>query len=182
MENNLVDRETDEPLGRVGSILCVTAAGVVSRFDEQLGCPNAVAWSPDGSTFYFADSMDGWIYASDFDEEAGNFSRRRPFFAAPDMGVPDGAAVDAEGYVWNARWGAGCVIRIAPDGTVDRVVDVPATFVTSCVFGGVDRKTLYITSAQNGDDNPSAGGVFTLRTSVAGMAPARFGQTSAALR
>ncbi|TRZ67196.1 MAG: SMP-30/gluconolactonase/LRE family protein [Rhodocyclaceae bacterium] len=176
MANNLARTEPSAPSGKTGDIWCVTKDGTVRVFKEKLGCPNALAWSPDGLSFYFADSSDGCIYTSIFDVEAGIFSQRRPFFSAPTMGLPDGAAVDVEGYLWNARWGGGCVIRIAPDGTLDRVVDVPTAFVTSCVFGDADRRTLYITSAINGDHNPNGGGVFAFRSPTAGLPPTVFGQ------
>ncbi len=178
MANNLIDRQANGPVGKVGDILCVTTEGKLFRFNEHLGCPNALAWSPDGLTFYFADSADGCIYSSIFDVETGRYSKRCYFFSAPSMGVPDGAAVDIEGYLWNARWGAGCVVRIAPDGTLDRVVSVPATFVTSCVFGGSDHQTLYITTAKNCDMNPFAGSVFSYRTPTAGLPPGVFGRAS----
>ena len=88
---------------------------------------------------------------------------------------PDGAVVDAEGFVWNAQWGAGSVIRFAPDGRVDRVVKVPVSRPTCPALGGKDLKTLYITSAREGltaeqlAQEPLAGGVFAIDVDVPGQ-------------
>lgn len=73
--------------------------------------------------FYFADTMDRAIYAYDFDREAGAVSRKRLFASTKAPGSPDGSAVDAEGYLWNAEWDGWRLVRYAPDGHVDRVVE-----------------------------------------------------------
>ena len=97
-----------------------------------------------------------------------------------DRGVPDGSAMDVEGYLWNCRWGGSCVVRFSPDGRVDQVVEIPATNITSCAFGGADNKTLFVTSAQYGIEadqlarNPLEGAIFAINTPVAGMEVSEF--------
>ena len=89
--------------------------------------------------------------------------------------------LDDEGYIWVALWGGGAVRRYAPDGWLDRVIDVPTSHVTCCTFGGADRDQLYITTAHDGlsDDTlsrqPHAGAVFQCAVGVTGPAPSRFG-------
>ena len=61
-------------------------------------------------------------------------------------GAADGSTVDAEGCLWNAQVYDGKVIRYRPDGTVDRVIDMPVKKVTSVMFGGPDLDILYVTS------------------------------------
>jgi len=163
-----------------GRIYCISRDGSARSFEAQLGCPNAMCWSLDNATFYVADSVNGWIYAYDFDLAAGTIDSRREFCHFPDLGVPDGAAVDCEGYIWNARWGAGVVARITPAGTLDRIVEVPATNPTACCFGGANMDTLYVTSARYGLNStqlaaePCAGGVFAVRTDVPGNEKSAF--------
>lgn len=158
----------------IGQLIVIGAAGCAS-FDEHLGCPNALCWSPDGDTLYAADSCDGWLYAYRFDLANATISQRRRFCYLDGLGIPDGAAVDGDGYLWNARWGAGAVVRISPQGRLDRVIRVPATQPTACCFGDADRRTLYVTSARFGlsaqqlRSEPMAGGVFSIRVDVPGI-------------
>lgn len=140
--------------------------------------PNGFAWSPDGARFYLNDSPRA-MFVADYDAAAGRAGAPYVFAdvsAAP--GYPDGMAVDAEGYLWNARWDGGGVARFAPDGRLDRFVPLPVSRPTSCAFGGPDLGTLYVTSARTGLDaealarQPLAGGVFALDTGAKGL-PAR---------
>ena len=91
-------------------------------------------------------------------------------------GHPDGSTIDAEGCLWNARWDGGCIIRWAPDGRIDRVVKLPCRRVTSCIFGGPDLDTLYVTTVRYGlseaelAEQPLAGGIFALDAGVQGPA------------
>jgi L-arabinonolactonase len=182
MQNNLLEKV--RAAGRLessGRIYCISPDGNARSFAAQLGCPNAMCWSLDNATFYVADSVNGWMYAYDFDLAAGKIDGRHEFCRFADLGVPDGAAVDCEGYIWNARWGAGVVARITPAGTLDRIVKVPATNPTACCFGGPNMDTLYVTSARYGLNpaqlaaEPYAGGVFAIRTGVRGNEKSAFG-------
>lgn len=166
------------------------SAGGLYRIDADLrmvkmasgiGIANAVQWSPDDRTLYFVDSTPGIIYAYDFDPDAGTIAGRRVFSDVPGFGLPDGAAIDAEGYLWSARWDGGCIVRLAPDGAVDRVVRIPAERVTCCAFGGDELDTLYVTTARCGlsqmslAEQPMQGGLFALKPKVKGLRRNRFG-------
>ena len=147
----------------------------------DLTVPNALCWSPDDRTVHFADTADGRLRAYAFDAEAGRFASMRVLLEAGALpGRPDGAIVDADGCVWNARYEGGCVARIAPDGRIDRVVAVPASRVTSCALGGPDLRTLFITTARQklGPEElaaqPLAGAVFAVRVDTPGLAEPRF--------
>lgn len=91
-------------------------------------------------------------------------------------GSPDGSTVDADGYLWNCRYYGGCIVRVAPDGKIDRVIEMPTQNITTCTFGGADLKTLYVTTAslstQPGDR--LAGSLFAIQTSVQGQPENRF--------
>jgi L-arabinonolactonase len=116
--------------------------------DTGIVVSNGPCWSPDGSIFYFADTWSGEIWAYDYDLETGNVSNRRTFVKIKSTtgGAADGSTVDAEGCLWNAQVYDGKVIRYAPDGTIDRVIEMPVKKVTSCMFGGPNLDILYITS------------------------------------
>lgn len=131
--------------------------GALYRLDPDLTChtiatdiavSNGPCWSPDNRTFYFTDSRAKTIWAYDYDLATGTPSNRRTFLELDRDAVPspDGSTVDAEGYLWNARVYQGQLIRYAPDGTVDRTVDMPVKKVTSIMFGGPNLDIIYVTS------------------------------------
>ncbi len=74
-----------------------------------------------------------------------------------EEGIPDGITVDAEGFVWSAIWGGGCVIRFDPDGTEERRIRFPATQTSACAFGGADLTDLYVSTASWGTGGPPSG-------------------------
>ena len=77
--------------------------------------------------------------------------------------------MDADGYLWNARWGGHCLLRLAPDGCVDQVVELPVSHPTSCAFGGPQLDLLYVTSAAPGDaDGRLDGAVLCAQAKVKG--------------
>jgi len=142
---------------------------------------NGLAWSPDNRTMYFADSWLRAIYSFDFDLDSGTIHNRRIFAQLPEgSGVPDGATVDAEGFLWSANFGGSCLTRYSPDGRIDRKIQMPVQRPTSCVFGGDNYSMLYVTSAsldltdQQRLEAPLAGGVFAVDAGVRGLPEPQF--------
>jgi sugar lactone lactonase YvrE len=131
---------------------------------------NGPAFSPDGATLYFSDSLGKQILAYDLDVASGRLSRRRLFASARD-GLPDGMTVDSEGHLWCALYGAGEVRRFRPDGSVSGVVPLPVPNVTSCCLGGDDLRTLYVTSGWTGSTagDDLGGSLFSRRVDVPGL-------------
>lgn len=151
------------------------------RMETGIGISNGLAWSPDDRVFYFTDTARGTIFAYDFDIDTGTIANRRVFADCTGQpGAPDGATVDAEGFLWTAEWDGWRLVRYAPDGRVDRVVAVPVQRPTSCMFGGPDLATLYVTSAiwdlsdEALTSQPHAGGLLALDVGVRGLPETRF--------
>jgi hypothetical protein len=96
---------------------------------------------------YFADSLRYTIVANDFDLTSGEMRSERVFATTHAPAFPDGSAVDAEGYLWNAEFNGSRVVRYAPDGRIDRVIELPMRRPTCCAFGGDTLDVLYITTA-----------------------------------
>lgn len=141
------------------------------EFSRNLGIANTLAWNPQRTAFYFADSMANTIYQFDYDSATGDISNQRTFFRDFPRGAPDGSSMDSEGYLWNCRYGGGCVVRVSPKGQVDRIIEMPTPNITTCTFGGPDLCTLYITTAGAGakPGDRFAGGLFTLQTEIPGQ-------------
>ena len=162
--------------GRDGALYRIDADGSVAECKRGIGISNTLAWSPDRTRFYFADTLENLVWVYDYDAGSGTIGGERPFFAGFSRGSPDGSTVDSEGHLWNCRYAGSCIVRVAPDGEIDRVVEMPVPNPTSCTFGGPDLRTLYVTSA--GLDAPPSdrlgGSVFAIRTDVPGQPENRF--------
>ena len=175
----------------VGTMHNLTRApeGVLYRLDQRrvlaavqsgICIPNSLAWSPDGRTMYFADSLLYTIFAYDFDATSGTMSGKRVFATTRAPAFPDGSTVDAEGCLWNAEFNGWRVVRYAPDGRVDRVIDLPTHRPTCCAFGGPNLDILYITTASqrmSPDElakQPLAGALLAVDANVRGLVEPRF--------
>ena len=166
--------------------------GVLYRLDQDRSChaladgilvSNGLAWSPDGGVMYFTDSPRRTIWAHDYDTATGGLGERRVFAEipeAPGRVTGDGATVDAEGYYWSAEFRGSRLVRYAPDGSVDRMVELPVSRPTSCAFGGDGLATLFMTSANimlseaELAAEPLAGALFALDVGVCGLPEAEF--------
>jgi sugar lactone lactonase YvrE len=141
------DADRGQRSSRSGALYRLDTDGSVTRLDGGISCSNGPCWSPDNRTFYFTDTYDRQMYAYDYDIETGAVANRRVFASARDRaGTFDGATVDAEGYVWSALVFGGRILRFAPDGTLDRVVEFPVRNLTSVMFGGPNLDILYVTT------------------------------------
>lgn len=176
MQNNLDAEGGDLPLERrSGGLFRIDHQGRVAPLLAGQGIVNTLLWSDDGAWLYSADTLDGVIYRYPLDAQ-GLPGPRQVWAAEHPRGAPDGSAMDADGYVWNARWGGHCLLRFAPDGSLDRVVELPVEHPTSCVFGGPDLTRLYVTSSrQGGSHNPLDGAVLWADLGVRGQPCQRFG-------
>jgi sugar lactone lactonase YvrE len=164
--------------------------GTLYRLDPDHSChalledfvlPNALSWSPDDRSMYFADTHRQIIWAFDYDIDDGAISNRRVFKDwTHQLGRPDGATVDAEGFVWNCMVATGHLVRLAPDGRVDRTIQLPVTNPTCPAFGGDGLDTLYITShsqrftPEQQTREPLAGALLALNVGVRGLPEPRF--------
>ncbi|RFP14996.1 MULTISPECIES: SMP-30/gluconolactonase/LRE family protein [unclassified Duganella] len=149
--------------------------------DQDYHICNGPAFSLDGATMYHTDSFEGRTYTYPLAAD-GTLGERRLWRQFGDgEGSPDGMTVDSEGCVWIAQWGGARVCRYSADGALLDTIHVPALHPASCTFGGADLKTLYITTACEGNtpeqlqEFPLTGGLFAVRLDVAGVPAARFG-------
>jgi sugar lactone lactonase YvrE len=153
-----------------GSLYRLDAHGEVTHVLGDVTVSNGLGWSPDGQTMYYTDSDTRGVDAFDFDEATGQLSNGRRLIHV-ERGLPDGLAVDEEGYLWVALYDGNAVCRYTPDGKLDDELQLPVSLVTSCAFGGNDRRDLYITTAADRHPHePLAGMVFVCRPGVAGLA------------
>jgi L-arabinonolactonase len=184
-----IHEPTQGPKHAVGQFLRLDADLSLHELPlPRVAIANSVAFSPDGATMYFCDSLQKKILRCDYDDGIGDVSTFVDLTSL-EGGEPDGATVDSEGGVWSAQWGASRVVRYRPDGREDRVVAVPTAQPTRPAFGGPSLSTLYVTSAHDGMADAArsidrhAGDVFALEPGIAGLREPRFaGNPDAVLR
>jgi sugar lactone lactonase YvrE len=167
---------------RCGALYRLDADWTCTRVIDGLGIPNTVLCTPDCTRLYLAESKDRLIYAYNVDAESGALGERRVFATTEGSpATPDGSALDAEGFLWNAQWGGWRVVRYSPVGEIERIVSLPVEQPTACAFGGEDLAILYITTATKGlsaqslAKQPLAGSVLSFRAGVAGSPMPMFG-------
>lgn len=165
-----------------GALYRIDPDGNVVRLFGDVIVSNTIAISPDQKTLYFSDTRRYTTWAFDFDVAQGRLTNRRIFVDYTSThDRPDGACVDAEGFVWNAIFAGGRVVRYAPDGRVDRTIELPVTNPTCVCLGGPELRTLYITTARKFlrpdqlKSEPLAGAVLAIDVDVEGLPEATFG-------
>lgn len=175
MQNNIADDGSDLPITRrSGGLFRVDPDGSVTQLLSDLGITNTLVWSETGDRVIVGDTLDESLYLHRVAED-GRLVERGLFAGPHPRGVPDGSAMDADGYVWNARWGGHCLLRFAPDGCLDRLIELPVSHPTSCVFGGPNLTHLYVTSATPGEAaNDLDGAVLMADVGVVGLPCTRF--------
>jgi sugar lactone lactonase YvrE len=147
--------------------------GSVTLMLGAMGQANGMGFTPDATALYVTDTKAGTITRYRYHQQSGSISEPVVFARlAGEYPVMDGLTVDAEGQVWSARFGGGCLIGYAPDGREIGQIELPTSRVTSAGFGGADGRDLFISTA-GGDEttpaeDPAAGCLFHIRMDIPG--------------
>jgi sugar lactone lactonase YvrE len=159
------NRMNDGKADRHGAIWCGTmdmaqeqASGALYRLapdggwqavDAGYHITNGPGLSPCGGWLYHGDTLRRVIYR--FALDGHSLRDRQPFITFTEAdGYPDGMNCDAEGFLWVAHWDGGRISRFAPDGRLDRVIDLPAKRITNLTFAGEGLDRMFVTSAATG--------------------------------
>lgn len=169
----------DEDHGKgKGNLYCLNADHTVQLKVPGVSISNGLAWSADTKTMYYIDTVAECVVAYDYDNATGDIANARRVIEVQGstQGYPDGMAIDAEGMLWIAHWDGGKVRRWNPHtGAVIGEITLPVSRPTSCVFGGKDFDTLFITSASTRlspeklATQPLAGSLFVCKPGVVGL-------------
>jgi L-arabinonolactonase len=177
--------ETRMTEGASGTLFQLSTAGALRPVAQAMRISNAICFSPDGKTLYFADSLDGVIRCHGYDPVSGSVGPQtgeidvRPFGQAPD-----GATVDAEGNIWVALVLDQAIACISPAGELIRRIAMPMPYPSCPAFGGPGLETLYVSSIANSGhnlvtDHPDGGRIAAVTgLGVGGIAESRFEATS----
>ncbi|MCO6188473.1 SMP-30/gluconolactonase/LRE family protein [Rhizobium sp. L1K21] len=166
----------------VAELVRITGKQKVERLASGIRISNSICFSPDGETFYFSDSLDRQIRAYHYSPESDPLTEPRAHIDTSKHGSgPDGATVDAEGFIWVALVHVGKIGRFSPDGKLDRLVEAPVDMPSCITFGGPDMDTLYMTSIKDSGSgraisrHPYGGHIFALEgLGIKGLPEPRF--------
>ena len=163
----------DQP---TGCLYRLDPNGDMTVLDKGYTIANGPAFSRDERYLYHTDSARRLIYRFEV-REGGALGERRSFVTFPEnWGKPDGMTVDTEDHLWVAHWDGARVSRFAPDGSLQRSIDLPTPQITSCAFAGPALDRMFVTSAATGrEDDLHAGSLFEVDPGVRGLAPQTFG-------
>ena len=171
-------------LGRrpTGSLYRVDPDGRTDRVLPDITVPNCLVWTADRTRVLFTDSAKKVIWSFAYDAAAGTLSDRQVFADCSSYaGIPDGGALDQEGFLWNAEFGGGRIVRYDPQGRIEREIALPVTQVTSMAFAGPALDQLVITTSKrllspaDRAAQPLAGDLFVTRPGVRGLVEPSFG-------
>ena len=138
-----------------GSLVVLGTDGRLEVVDDGFDLANGLGLSPDQKTLYFADSVARRIYSFDYDIATGRVRDRRILVQVPrEEGLPDGIAVDADGFIWCAQWYGGCIVQYDPDGALVQRIAIPAKQTSSLAFGGSDLTDIFVTTAAQSEEMP----------------------------
>ena len=136
-------------IGRQAELFRLDPDLSVTRMDGDFIIGNGIAFSPDDSRMYLADSRDETVWVYDFDIARGSISGKRRFFSTADIdGRVDGATCDVDGNYWCALVHGAAIACISPKGTMIERIPVPAKHPTMVTFGGPKLDQLYVTTAR----------------------------------
>lgn len=152
--------------------------GLKKVSNDSFGITNTLVW-PSENELITADTTKNEIYSYEVNHE--QLIKRKTIIKDFDRGLPDGSCLDEKGYIWNARVaGGGCILRFSPMGEIDRIINLPCSWPTSCAFGGDNLDRLFITSARftmtdaHLAKNPLEGALFSVDVGVKGLPASRF--------
>lgn len=154
--------------------------GTLHTMQENIYISNGLGWSLDNRIFYYTDSLAEGIFCYDFNFEKGEINNKKWFVKIPiKEGEPDGLTVDAQGYIWSARWNGWKIVRYTPDGKIDREIKMPVQRPTSCTFGGEHLDILFITSCSHDLQETAAlpapaGALFAIELGIKGAPEPEF--------
>lgn len=143
---------------------------LLNKVLDGIGISNGLAWSADGKTMFFIDSIT--LSIDSFDYHDGELSNRKRRWTTPNetFGVPDGMCIDSEDGLWVAFWGGGKVIRFNTSFEITDEIDLGQPLVTSCTFAGQELNMLVITTAAFGQKivNENLGKTYLAQVAIPG--------------
>lgn len=131
-----------------GQLWRILPYGRAALLETGMGTTNGVEVGPRGDVLYVNESVQRRVWAYDLDG-SGGISGKRLLIAFPDHGL-DGMRTDVRGNLYIARYGAGTVAVVSPQGELLHEVRPKGRKPTNVAFGGPDGRTVFVTLQDRG--------------------------------
>ncbi|OCQ18413.1 gluconolactonase [Pseudoalteromonas luteoviolacea] len=148
-----------------GQLWRIDTNGKVVRLQENMGTTNGIEVSPDNTVLYVNESIQRRIWSFPI-KHNGEIGEASLFYQFEDHGL-DGMRTDVNGNLYVARYGAGEVAIISPQGELLRIVKLKGQYPTNIAFGGEHGQQVFVTMQKRG-------AIETFMTEFAGRAFAGF--------
>ena len=159
-----------------GKLFCFDKNKSISIVSEGTMVSNGLAWNKECNKMYWSDSRNYTIYSYDYDKQKNIVKNKKIFYeTSKEQGRPDGATVDSDGYYWTACFMGGRILRISPDGKLDKTILMPVRDVTMVTFGGDNLNIIFVTSSKEIlkkneiKKYPLSGSLFSIETEYTGL-------------
>jgi sugar lactone lactonase YvrE len=164
-----------KPTACKGNIYSLSSTGVLTKQLSHIGIPNTFCWSKVNNHFYLSDSFRQQLFSYTIKEGILQTASEEIMIDLSTSDItPDGGAIDLNNHLWNAQWDGARVVCYNNEGTIMQVINLPVPKPTSCCFGGLENRHLFITTATEGMNNkelelhPLSGKVFMVELPIAG--------------
>ena len=161
---------------KLGKLFCFDKNKSISIVSEGTMVSNGLAWNKECNKMYWSDSRNYTIYSYDYDKQKNIVKNKEIFYeTSKEQGRPDGATVDSDGYYWTACFMGGRILRISPDGKLDKTILMPVRDVTMVTFGGDNLNIIFVTSSKEIlkkneiKKYPLSGSLFSIETEYTGL-------------
>ncbi|CAM4447721.1 SMP-30/gluconolactonase/LRE family protein [Pseudoalteromonas maricaloris] len=148
MDNGILFASDPNWQASSGKLWRVNTNGAVTLLEADMGTTNGIEVSPDNKTLYVNESVQRKVWRYELDEQ-GNISNKQLFISFTDFGL-DGMRTDNQGNLYIARYGAGVVAVVSPQGKLMKEIKLNGKHPTNVAFGGEEGKRLFITMQKRG--------------------------------
>jgi len=148
MDNGILFASDPNWPNSTGNLWRIDQDGIVTLLESNMGTTNGIEVSPDNKTLYVNESVQRNVWRYDLDD-LGNVSNKQLLISFPDFGM-DGMRTDNQGNIYIARYGAGQIAVVSPQGKLIDTIRLNGQFPTNVAFGGKNGRTLYITMQKRG--------------------------------
>ena len=136
-----------DPTGRVYRL---SKAGRLDLLLSNVPSPNGIVLSNDERFLFVAATRGNCVWRMPLQTD-GSVSKTGQFFTSYGPSGPDGLALDAQGHLFVANPGLGCVWMLNARAEVVQVLQgSPSHSLTNLAFGGAERRSVFVTDSTAG--------------------------------